>query len=128
MGGRTGRDQLVGNRDDQVGGDREAQADRSGLPVGGGRQGLDRGVDADDGAGRVEEWAAGIAGVDGGVDLDGVGDDQVGGRLRLVLGGGVLVHGYLDGAVQCGDDAGRDRVGQAQWRADRHDGCADLEC
>ena len=69
-------DDFVGHTLDEVGRDGEADADGAGG-VGGGGGGGDRGVDADHLAGRVEGRAAGVAGVDGRVDLDGVGDDLV---------------------------------------------------
>src|SRR5699024_12259798 len=54
--------------------DREAESDR---PA---RLGEDRRVDPDHRAARVDERTAGVAGVDGGVGLDGVDDDIAVGR------------------------------------------------
>jgi hypothetical protein len=69
------------------------------------------GVDADQPAGGVEQRAAGVAGVDGGVGLDHAAD-------------GAAVEG-LDLAVQRADDAGGQRLVQAEGVADGVDALAD---
>ena len=108
-------DDFVGHTLDEVGRDGEADADGAGG-VGGGGGGGDRGVDADHLAGRVEGRAAGVTGVDGRVDLDGVGDDLV-----------VVVVGHGHRAVQGGDDAGGGGVVVAERVADGHHVLADGE-
>ena len=79
----------------------------------GGAQGGDGGVDADYLTGGVDEWAAGVAGVDGGVGLDG------GLAVAVVAEAGLAV----DGA----DDAGGHRSFQAEWGSDGQHRVADLE-
>ena len=90
---------------DGVDGDGEADA----LAVGD-----DRGVDADHGAVGGDERPTRVAGVDGGIGLDEVAE-------RHALG--------LDGAVQCRDDAPRDRglAGEVQRVADGDDLVAHLQ-
>src|SRR5690606_40190043 len=68
--GHTLGDELLGDERDEVARDGEAQADAARRTTGAGGHGRDRAGDADDPAGRVEERAAGVAGVDRGVDLD----------------------------------------------------------
>ena len=72
-------------------------------------------VDADDLAGAVDQRAAGVAGVDRRVGLDGVDDGGV------VLGGA-----GGDGPAGGADDPVGDRVGQPERGADRHRDVADL--
>ena len=60
----------------------------------------------------VDQRAAGVAGVDGGVRLDHVLDREAVGSLDL--------------ARERADDAGRDRAVEAERVADRHHGVADL--
>ena len=115
MRGLSVLDDLVGDALDQVRRDGEADADGTGLAAGAGGGG-DRRVDADDLSGRVERRAARVAGVDGGIDLHGVGHD-----LRVVV-----VH-HADRTVQRGDDAGGRRVVVAQRVADGHNRLADRE-
>src|SRR4051794_10495880 len=74
--------------------------------------GLDLRVDADHAAGRVEERAAGVAGVDRGVGLDHAVD------LEAVRG--------LDRALRRGHDARRERALEAERVADRDRRVADL--
>src|SRR5690606_41691843 len=64
-----------------------------------------------------EGRAAGVAGVDRGVDLDRVRDRRA---LRGLRRG-------RDGTVQRRDDAGGDRAGEAERVADRHHRFADLQ-
>ena len=90
-----------------VDGDGEADALNGGVGV----ARILRGHNADDLAVAVEERAAGVAGVDGAIDLDHV--------------EGLAVH--IDRAVHAGDDALRHREGQLAERvADRGDRLADL--
>jgi hypothetical protein len=94
-------------RDDRPGGigrHREGDADiAAGLRE-------DRRVDADDVAGHVEQGAAGIAAVNGGIGLD------------------VIVEGTgLDVAVLGRDDAGRHRAAEAERVADGHHRLADAD-
>src|SRR5207245_2401304 len=97
----------------QVGGDslgdvdRDGEADRvdGGAPRFGGR-------DAHDLAGEVEQRAAGVAGVDGGVGLD------RGAQATVVFG---------DIAAESGDDTRGDGAGQAQRVADGDDAVTGLE-
>jgi hypothetical protein len=72
----------------------------------------DHGVDADDLAVPVEQRASGVAGVDGGVGLDGFVDDQAVGLLHLA-----------DGT----DDAAGEGSGEAEGIADGVDLLADLQ-
>src|SRR5699024_4323583 len=111
--GGTVLDQLVGDGGGQVDRDREAQTDAAvGLPAGG-----DRGGDPDDVPGAVEQRTTGVAGVDGGVDLDGVGDHLL--PVELVSGG--------HRPVQGGDDAGGHRRAEPERVAHRHHRLAHLE-
>ena len=109
--------QLLDGAADLVDRDREADADVAALaaeaPAADGR---DRGVDPDDLAVEVDQRAAGVAGVDGGVGLDRV---DVGAVARTALAAGG--HRPVLGA----DDAARHRAGQAERRADRDDRVAD---
>jgi len=75
--------------------------------------GVDGGVDADESSGGIEERAAGVAGVNGGIDLDDVFDEASG------FAG--------DGAVERGDDAGGESFVEAEGVADGEDGLSDLE-
>ncbi len=85
----AGADDLVGGGLDDLGGDGEARACE------GAAAGDDEGVDADQFAMRVDQRAAGVAGVDGGVGLD-----EVAG-LAAVFGVGV-------GPIKRADDAAGD--------------------
>src|SRR5499427_3555480 len=67
------------------------------------RRRVDRGVDADDVAVDVEGRSAGVAFVDRGVDLD-----------------EVVIRTGPDVAAACRNDAGRHRVAEAEWIADRN--------
>ena len=96
--------QLLDDRHGDLGGHRKADADRAA-----GRR-HDRGVDADHLAVDVEERAAGIAAVDGGVGLD-----------VVVVGAGI------DVAVERRDDAGRHRAAEAERVADREHPVADAQ-
>jgi hypothetical protein len=78
--------------------------------------GVDGGVHADDLAGHIDQRAAGVAGVDGGVGLDEL--------LELV--GRAVGAGLVDGAVLGGDDAGGDGLGEGEGAADGEDPVADL--
>jgi len=99
--------------EDALGGvDGDGKADAGGLLGAAVGVGGDEGGDADDLAARVEERAAGVAGVDGGVGLDGVFD--------LVAGG----HG--DGA-DSGDNAAGHGPAEAEGVADGIDALADDE-
>ena len=95
---------------DLLGGvDRDREADAAvGL-----RRGRDLRVDADDAAARIEQRAAGVAGVDRGVGLHDVVDREVVGRL--------------DRATERGDDARRQRALQPERAADRDRRLADLQ-
>ncbi len=88
--------QLIDDRDRGLGRHREADADRAA------RRRDDRGVDADDIALEIEQRAAGIAAIDGGVGLD-----------VVVVGTG------LDVAVARRHDAGGDGAAEAERIADR---------
>ena len=88
---------LVDDRDRGLRGHREADADRAA----GGRD--DRRIDADHLAVEIEQRAAGIAAIDGGVGLD-----------VVVIGTGI------DVAVARRHDAGRDGAAEAERIADRH--------
>src|SRR4029078_12661924 len=70
---RAGADQLVGDVAGVLDGDGEAEADRAALALAL-TEAADGGVDTDDRAGRVDEGATGVAGVDRGVGLDRVDD------------------------------------------------------
>ena len=98
---------LGGGDDDahHVGGDRKADA----LRAAGARE--DRGVDADELAGHVDQRAAGIAGIDGGIGLD----------EELVVGDADL------GARQRRDDAVGDGLPDAEGIADRQHDVADQQ-
>src|SRR5699024_204047 len=111
--GGTVLDELVGDGGGQVDRDREAQADAPGVLPGGG----DRRGDPDDVPGRVEQRATGVAGVDGRVDLDGVGDHLLAAELV----------GRGDRAVQGGDDAGGHRGAEPQRVAHSHHRLAHVE-
>src|SRR6185437_8616098 len=74
--------------------------------------GEDHGVDADDLAGRVEERAAGVSGIDGSVSLNGV------------INEGVV--GIADGADGTDDALGHGSA-EAEGIADSEDALADLE-
>lgn len=92
-------DKLVDDVGDDVGGDGEAEAfTAAGL-------GEDEGIDADDAAFGVDEGAAGVAGVDGGVGLDV--DHRVVG-FELARGGGNDAEGHgvieAEGAAKGHDD------------------------
>jgi len=71
----------------------------------------DCGVDADDFAGKVDECAAAVAGIDGGIGLD---------EVLIALDAQVL-------AANRADDAGGDGLGKPERRADGDDPFADLE-
>ena len=90
--------------------DREADADVAALLVAAGR---DLRVDADHLAVRVEQRAAGVAGVDRRVGLDPALDGRAVGRLQR--------------AVERRDDPGRERVVESEGVADRVRGVADLD-
>jgi hypothetical protein len=94
------RDELLG----EIDGDREADADVAA------RAAVDGGVDADHLALEVHEGAARVARVDGGVGLN-----------------EVVVAALADEATLGADDAGRDRVAQAEGIADREDPVADAQ-
>ncbi len=102
----AGADEVVVDRDDGVGGHGESDA------LIAGRLREDGGVDADDFAVHVEQRAAGVAGIDGGVGLDEV--------LELSARAG------LDGAVLGGNDAGGDGLRQGEGAADGFNPVADL--
>src|SRR5215472_13816317 len=102
----AGADEVVVDGDDGIGGHCETDA------LVAGRLGVDRGIDADDFAVHVEQRAAGVAGVDGGVGLDEV--------LELAAGAG------LDGAVLGGDDSGGDGLREGEGAADGFDVVAHL--
>ena len=102
-----GADELVVDVDDGVGRHGEADAFVAG------RLRVDGGVDADDFAGHIDERAAGVAGIDGGIGLEEV--------LELAGSAG------LDGAVLAGDDAGGDGFGEAERLADGDDPVADFD-
>ena len=70
----AGGEQLVGDAARLVGRDGEAEADVAGLTTQARAQRRDRRRDADHPPGGVDERAAAVAGVDGSVGLDGVGD------------------------------------------------------
>src|SRR3954451_1179461 len=94
--------------------DREAQAGPAGrLAARALRPTVDLRVHADDLALGIEQRAAGVAGVELGVGLDGVGDGEAVGRGDLT--------------VQLGDHAGRQRALQLVGAADRVDVLADRE-
>src|SRR5208283_3444237 len=99
-----GADQLVVNLSDRVRRHGEANA-RIGTGLG-----QNGGVDSDDFAGHVDERAAGIAGVDGGIGLNE--------GLELALGNDVAAFG--------GDDAGGDGFLQAERTADSQHPIANL--
>src|ERR1700690_37102 len=103
------RDQL--RRDALDGVDRDGEADAD-VAVAAAR-GLDLRVDADHLAAAVEERAAGVAVVEGGVRLDDVVDRRAVRRHDLPL--------------ERADDARRDRPVLAERVADRHDRIADLD-
>lgn len=88
----AGRDEVLESAFDARNGDGEADA----VGVGAGRS-----VNTDNFASSVDEWAAGVAGVDGGVGLDHVGE---------VLGGGEIAAIGGEGAAGARDDAGSDSV------------------
>ncbi len=69
-------------------------------------------------AGHIDQRAAGVAGVDGGVGLDEL--------LELAWRDAVCGSAVVDRAVLRGDDAGRDRLRQAERAADRQHPVADL--
>src|SRR5919202_764257 len=93
----------------RVDGDREADADVAVAAS----AGLELRVDADDAAGRVEQRAAGVAGVDRGVGLDDAVD------LEAVR--------RLDDPLRGRDDARRERALEAERVADRDRRVADLD-
>ncbi len=106
-----GPDEHVVDIGDDVGRHGEADALRAhGL-------GIDSGVHADDLAGHVDERAAGVAGVDGGIGLD----EALELRLRDAVGAG-----FIDAAVFGGDDAGGDRLRQRERAADGENPVANL--
>ena len=116
VAGDAGRGQAPagGGAGDQV--RRVVDRDREAQALGAGRDG---GVDADDGAARVEQRAAAVAGVDGGVGLDQV-LERRGAAGLLVLDG--------DGAAEAGHDAPGDGLGVgAERAADGDGGLADLD-
>ena len=84
----------------------DGEADAAGV-------GQHGGIDPDHSALDVEERAAGVAGVDGGVGLDDVADGEAVGRL--------------DAALQRRDDAGGERAVEPERVADRDRGIADLD-
>ncbi len=97
-----GPDEVVVDADDGIGRHGEADALRAhGL-------GIDGGVHADDLASHVDERAAGVAGIDGGIGLD----------EALELVGDAVGAGFIDLAVLGGDDAGRDGLVEAEGAAD----------
>ena len=96
-------DQLIVNADDSRGGQREADTFEAAAAC------VDGGVDADYFAGHVDERAAGIAGVDGGVGLNEA--------LELVADVGTIFRA---------DDSGGDGGVQAEGAADGQDPVADL--
>src|SRR5689334_3265399 len=78
-----------------------------------------RGVDPDDVAADVEQRTAAVAGVDRRIGLDQAGEGD--------LAAGLLI-GDADLAIEAGDDAPGDRLGERAERApDRDGGLADLE-
>src|SRR5688572_29820836 len=77
------------------------------------RRAVDHGVDTDEATRTVDQRAARVAGIDRGIGLDDVLDDTA----RLVL----------DFAIQCRDDASRQRVVEAERIADREHGLADAQ-
>jgi len=99
--------QIVSNAFGTV--DRNGEADAgSGA---GGR--VDGGIDADDFAARIDQRAAGVAAVDGGVGLNGFIDE----------GGLAGLHGATDGA----NDASGQRALETEWIADGENFLAYLE-
>ena len=101
------RQDLRGDRLHRVRRDREADA------LVAARVALDLRVDADHAAVHVEERAAGVPVVDGGVGLDGIGDREV---VRSV-----------DLTVESADDPARDGLLEPERRADRHDAVTDRD-
>ena len=101
------RDELRDDAVDGVDGDGEpdARGDTAGAD--------DRGVDADESPGTVEEWAAGVSGIDGGVGLDEVFDVSA-------IGGGKR-------STQRRDDADGERLVEAERIADGENLLADLK-
>ena len=73
----------------------------------------------------VDERAAGVAGVDRGRGLDGVGDDRV--ARCLAVGASGLASLVLTGRLSARHDAGGHGARQAERVADGHDRVADLE-
>ena len=124
VGGRPRLDELLGNLLGQLDGDGETDADTAraaALAGAGASHRGDRAGDTDDPALLIEQGAAGVTGVDGGIDLDGVGVDRRGRRAAARAALTALSLGVDDRAVQRRDDAGGNRGGQAQRVADRHD-------
>ena len=114
VGRRLARGELLHDRPRLVDRDREAEADRAALALGGRPARTDGGVDADDVAVQVDQRATGVAGVDRRVGLD-RGEDRA-----LATAAGV------DRAVQRADDAAGDGALEPERRPDGHDLLADL--
>src|SRR5712672_1290173 len=89
--------------------DRNGEADAGG----GAARRVDRGVDADHFAARIDQRAAGVAAIDGGVGLNGLIDES----------GLAGLHSAADGA----DDAGGQRALETEWIADGENFLAYLE-
>ncbi len=109
IGGVPTLDQLLGDAARLVDGDREPQTDGTALVAARAAQRGDRRVDTDDPPPAVDEWTAGVARVDRRVGLQGA---QV---RRLAPVGGAGRHRTVGRT----DDAGCDRTGEPEWRADR---------
>src|SRR5690606_16982008 len=144
VAGRPGFDEFRGDALDEVGGDGEPEPDAAAR----GRAGPGDGdVDADESALRVEEGAARVPGVDGGVGLDdGQVDEGAGAGLLVAAGAvelpeveGALGHvlrlvlvgrgggGHGDAAVECADDPVGDGVGESEGCPDGDGEVADVE-
>ena len=98
----VGADEHVIHAGDGVGGHGKADT------LGAGGLSVDCGVHADDFAGHIDQWTAGVAGVDSCVGLD----------EPLELAGAAIGARIVDGTVLGGDDAGRDGLGETEGLAD----------
>jgi diacylglycerol kinase family enzyme len=118
VGHGAGADDLVRDGLRQVDGDREAQSDAAAARLAGlGRHGGPGRRHPDQLARAVDHRAAAVAGVDGGVRLDG-GHKQ---RRLVILGRD------LDGPVESADNARRDGVRQAERGTEHHHALADVD-
>lgn len=97
-------DELVTNVLRQVRGDRESESDGPGTSGHSLRHCCNRRGDSDDLALGVEQWPTGVTGVNGGVNLDGVGDDE----------GSVFCLGCRYGPVERRNDPGGCGLRQAK--------------